>query len=99
MKKNILLIEDNTDIANLITVNLCNQHMQVDHVPEGESGLDKALKGDYQLVILDLMLPGIDGMDICRIMRSKNIYTPVLMVTAKVSELDRVLGLEVGADD
>ena len=95
MKKNILLIEDNADIANLITVNLCSQHMQVDHVPEGESGLDKALKGDYQLVILDLMLPGIDGMDICRIMRSKNIYTPVLMVTAKVRDLSKYYTINI----
>ena len=99
MKNNILLIEDNDDIANLIMVNLRSKHMQVDHASDGDIGLDKALNGDYQLVILDLMLPNIDGMDICRIMRSKNIYTPVLMVTAKASEIDRVLGLEVGADD
>ena len=99
MKNNILLIEDNLDIANLIMVNLRGKHMQVNHASDGDIGLEKALNGDYQLVILDLMLPNIDGMDICRIMRSKNIYTPVLMVTAKASEIDRVLGLEVGADD
>jgi len=99
MKNNILLIEDNVDIANLIMVNLRSKHMQVDHASDGDIGLDKALNGDYQLVILDLMLPSIDGMDICRVMRSKKIYTPVLMVTAKASEIDRVLGLEVGADD
>lgn len=99
MNKNILLIEDNIDIANLIMVNLRSKHLQVEHADEGKSGLAMALKGDYQLVILDLMLPGMDGMDICREMRSKNIFTPILMVTAKASELDRVLGLEVGADD
>ncbi len=99
MHKNVLVIEDNPDIANLVMINLRGKHMQVDHAAEGNAGLRKALTGDYQLVILDLMLPGMDGMDICRSMRSENNYTPVLMLTAKTSELDRVLGLEVGADD
>ena len=99
MAKNILVIEDNADIAHLVTINLRSQHMQVDHAADGQSGLDLALSGGYQLVILDLMLPGMDGMDICRRMRSRKVYTPVLMLTARTSELDRVLGLEVGADD
>ena len=99
MPKNILVIEDNTDIANLVMVNLRGKHMRVDHEADGKAGLEKALTGDYQLIILDLMLPGVDGMDICRRMRSDRNYTPVLMLTAKTSELDRVLGLEVGADD
>ena len=97
--KNILVIEDNTDIANLIMVNLRGKYTQVDFSTDGEVGLDLALSGNYQLVILDLMLPGMDGMDVCRAMRNKKNYTPVLMLTAKTSELDRVLGLEVGADD
>jgi DNA-binding response OmpR family regulator len=99
MQNKILVIEDNIDIANLVMVNLRGKNMQVDHAADGNSGLAKALTGKYQLVILDLMLPGIDGMDVCRVMRSKKNYTPVLMLTAKTSELDRVLGLEVGADD
>ncbi len=99
MHKNVLVIEDNPDIANLVMINLRGKHMQVDHAAEGNAGLRKALTGNYQLVILDLMLPGMDGMDICRSMRSENNYTPVFMLTAKTSELDRVLGLEVGADD
>ena len=99
MQNKILVIEDNIDIANLVMVNLRGKNMQVDHSADGNSGLAKALTGKYQLVILDLMLPGIDGMDVCRVMRSKKNYTPVLMLTAKTSELDRVLGLEVGADD
>lgn len=99
MEKNILVIEDNADIAYLVKINLRGKHMQVDHAANGEEGLKLALTGRYQLVILDLMLPGMDGMDICRAMRSKDIFTPVLMLTAKTSELDRVLGLEVGADD
>ena len=99
MQKKILVIEDNADIAKLVMVNLRGKNMQVDHADDGIKGLQKALSGDYQLVILDLMLPGIDGMDVCRIMRSEKNYTPVLMLTAKTSELDRVLGLEAGADD
>jgi DNA-binding response OmpR family regulator len=97
--KKILVIEDNPDIARLVMVNLRGKSLQVDHAAEGRAGLKRALSGDYQLVILDLMLPGMDGMDVCRIMRSEKNYTPVLMLTAKTSELDRVLGLEVGADD
>lgn len=99
MIKKILVIEDNTDIANLVLVNLRGKNMRVDHVAEGNQGLHKALSGDYELVILDLMLPGLDGMEICRQMREQKNYTPVLMLTARTSELDRVLGLEVGADD
>jgi DNA-binding response OmpR family regulator len=99
MAKNILVIEDNVDIARLVMVNLRSQQMQVDHAATGSAGLDMALTGQYQLVILDLMLPGIDGLDICRNLRSEKVYTPVLMLTARTSELDRVLGLEVGADD
>lgn len=97
--KKILVIEDNADIANLLMLNLRGKNMQVDLVVDGSVGLSKALSGDYHLVILDLMLPGMDGMDICRVMRNKNNFTPILMLTAKSSELDRVLGLEVGADD
>ena len=99
MQKNILIIEDNADIARLVMVNLRSKHMQVDHAADGNTGLGKALTDRYQLVILDLMLPGMDGMDVCRVMRQEKIYTPVLMLTAKTTELDRVLGLEVGADD
>lgn len=99
MPKNILVIEDNIDIATLVMINLRGKQMQVDHAANGTTGLEMALSGDYQLVILDIMLPGVDGMDICRRMRTEKNYTPVLMLTAKTSELDRVLGLEVGADD
>jgi DNA-binding response OmpR family regulator len=99
MQKKVLVIEDNPDIANLVMINLRGKHLQVDHAADGVAGLRKALTGDYEMIILDLMLPGMDGMDVCRSMRSEKNYTPVLMLTAKTSELDRVLGLEVGADD
>lgn len=99
MTKRILIIEDNVDIARLAMVNLRSKQMHVDHAADGTVGLKMAQMGDYDLVILDLMLPGMDGLDLCRSLRSDKIYTPVLMLTARTSELDRVLGLEVGADD
>jgi DNA-binding response OmpR family regulator len=66
---------------------------------DGDTGLAKAESGEYDLVILDIMLPGTDGLEICRRLRIKDSYTPILMLTSKSSELDRVLGLEMGADD
>lgn len=99
MSKHILLIEDNPDIANLICLHLTDKSMQVDQVSDGSKGLEAALLTQYDLIILDLMLPGMDGMDVCRAVRKRELYTPVLMLTARNSEIDRVLGLEVGADD
>lgn len=99
MTKNILIIEDNADIAQLVMVNLRSKQMNVDHAADGLTGMKMALTGKYHLVILDLMLPEIDGLDICRTLRNEKVYTPVLMLTARTTELDRVLGLEVGADD
>lgn len=99
MANNILVIEDNADIAHLVMVNLRSKQLHVDHAADGTTGLEMAQTRQYHLLILDLMLPGIDGLDICRTLRSEKIYTPVLMLTARTSELDRVLGLEVGADD
>jgi DNA-binding response OmpR family regulator len=99
MTKKVLVIEDNNDIARLVMVNLRSKQLVVDHAADGRSGLHKARNGDYDLVILDLMLPEVDGLDVCRTLRAEHIFTPVLMLTARTSELDRVLGLEVGADD
>jgi len=99
MSKHILLVEDNHDIANLVRLHLTDKGMRVDHVADGPKGLEAALRTQYDLIILDLMLPGMDGMDVCRAVRKRELYTPVLMLTARNSEIDRVLGLEVGADD
>ena len=99
MEKKVLIVEDNPDIARLVMVNLRGKQKQVEHAAECSSGLKMAQTGIYDLVILDLMLPGVDGLDICRTLRSEQVFTPVLMLTARTSELDRVLGLEVGADD
>ncbi len=99
VQKKILLVEDNAEIAHLVMLHLNDAGMHVTHANDGNDGLQLALKQSYDLVILDLMLPGIDGMEICRAIRNSDNYTPVMMLTARSSELDRVLGLEIGADD
>ena len=99
MAKRILVIEDNREIADLVALHLRDLDAEVKVAYDGSSGLEAVLAGDCDLVILDLMLPGVDGLEICRRMRARGGYTPILMLTARSSELDRVLGLEVGADD
>ena len=97
--RNILVIEDEPDIANLIALHLRDNHFEVRIASDGSVGLSLATNEQWDLVILDLRLPGIDGLSICRELRNNNRYVPILMLTAKSSELDRVLGLELGADD
>lgn len=99
MPKKILIIEDNRDLARLLESHLKDLAYQVDVAFEGVAGLTKAESDNYDLIILDLMLPGLDGMEICRRLRRKSSYVPILMLTAKSAELDRVVGLEIGADD
>jgi len=95
----ILLVEDDPDIANLLDLHLSDEGYEVDIVSEGDEGLTRALSEDYALVILDIMLPGMDGFDICREIRAEKRSLPILMLTAKSEEVDKVLGLELGADD
>lgn len=99
MSRKVLVVEDNRDIAHLVALHLSDLGIAVDQVFTGDEGLIKALNEKYDLIILDLMLPGVDGIEICRQIRSQEYYVPILMLTAKTSELDRVLGLEIGADD
>jgi DNA-binding response OmpR family regulator len=97
--RRILVIEDDPDIAHLVELHLRDLGCEVEAAADGGEGLEKALSSAWDLVILDLMLPGVDGLEICRRLRSQPSYVPVLMLTAKSSDLDRVLGLELGADD
>ena len=97
--KRILLVEDETDIAELVALHLENLCDEVVVAGDGHSGLELALGQQWSLVILDLRLPGPDGLQICRAIRRENRYQPVMMLTSKSSELDRVLGLDTGADD
>jgi len=99
VRKRILVIEDERDIADLIRLHLEDLDYIVSVARDGNSGLREGSAGTWDLIILDLRLPGINGLDICRHLRQKSDYVPILMLTSKSSELDRVVGLEVGADD
>ena len=95
----ILVIEDEHDIAELISMHLSALPAQIALAHEGREGLKLALSASWDVILLDLRLPGINGLEICREIRSQSSYTPILMLTARSTELDRVLGLELGADD
>jgi len=99
MNRNVLVIEDQRDIANLIKLHVKDLSCNVELAFDGTAGFEAAAAKTYDLVILDLMLPGMDGLEVCRRLRAKPNYVPILIVTAKTAELDRVLGLELGADD
>jgi DNA-binding response OmpR family regulator len=99
MTRNVLIIEDNPGIGELVRIHMAELGMKPVLYERGDTGLARFREGDIDLVILDLMLPGMDGLSVCREIRAGSGYVPVLMLTAKGSELDRVLGLEMGADD
>ncbi len=99
MSRTILIVEDDPDIAKLITMHVTEAGYVAIHVNNGEQGLEKFEQSAPDLVVLDIMLPGINGLEVCKRIRKKNERVPVLMLTAKSTELDRVLGLELGADD
>ncbi|MBW4935278.1 response regulator transcription factor [Marinobacter sp. F4206] len=99
MTRTVLIIEDNPGIGELVRMQVTDLGMEAILVDRGDDGLERFRQGDVDLVILDLMLPGLDGLSVCREIRSSPGYVPVLMLTAKSTELDRVLGLEMGADD
>lgn len=97
--KSVLVIEDDPDISDLIELHLKDAGYQSQLAADGITGLEKALEGSYSLVILDLMLPRLDGLEVCRRIREEKKSLPILMLTSKSEELDKVLGLELGADD
>ncbi len=99
MHRKVLVIEDDKDIAHLVELHLKDAGYEVSIAHDGNAGLDLALSNQFDLIILDLLLPGIDGIEICRRVRAASAYTSILMLTSRSSELDRVLGLEMGADD
>ena len=99
MQKKILVIEDEQDIADLICLNLNDDGAQTTHAADGIRGLTLALQQTWDLIVLDLTLPRCDGMDICQQVRECNPHTPIIMVSARSSEMQRVQGLNAGADD
>jgi len=99
MKAKILIIEDAADLAKGLKINLEAEGYAVSWAATGKDGLRKSLAEEPDLVILDVMLPEMDGFEVCREMRKKGLRAPVIMLTAKSEEVDKVVGLEVGADD
>lgn len=99
MEHRILVVEDQKDIAELIAMHLRDLGHRVDLVHDGNAGLKAAQSGEYAMMVLDVMLPGRDGLEVVKTLRMERNATPVLMLTARSTELDRVLGLELGADD
>ena len=97
--KKVLVVEDDRDIVALLEIHLTDLGCQLVTATNGAEGLRLALSQTFDLIILDLMLPRLDGMEVCRQIRAKQIQTPVLMLTARSEEIDKVLGLELGADD
>lgn len=98
-RRKVLVIEDERDIAELLALHLRDLNCEVTLAADGHEGMRQAFARNWDLVILDLRLPGPDGLSICRALRRESRYVPILMLTSKSSELDRVLGLELGADD
>lgn len=94
-----LIIEDDRDIADLIAIHLTDLNLKVDKSFDGREGLLKALNDSYGIILLDIRLPGLDGIELCKKIRLAKIQTPILMVTSKSEEIDKIIGLEMGADD
>jgi DNA-binding response OmpR family regulator len=98
MKNSILVVEDEKALRETLEYNLTNEGYEVDTSADGLDAYKKAHEGNYNLILLDIMLPGMDGFEICRKIRAEK-NTPILMLTARDDEIDRIVGLEVGADD
>jgi DNA-binding response OmpR family regulator len=97
--RTVLIIEDDPEIVHLLEIHLKDLQCEVHSANRGDEGLAKAIQLIPDLIILDIMLPGMDGVEVCQKIRAKNVKSPIIMLTAKAEEIDKVLGLEVGADD
>jgi len=99
MSKKILIVEDEKNIVDILNFNLTKEGYDTMEAYDGQTGLQLALEQDPDLILLDLMLPQMNGFDVCRSLRDQGRTTPVIMLTAREEEADKVLGLELGADD
>ena len=97
--RRILLVEDDAHIADLLTLHLRDEGLEVVHCARGDDGLAQLERGGWDALVLDIMLPGVDGLEICRRARAMTRYTPIIIISARSSEVHRILGLEIGADD
>lgn len=99
MENNILIIEDEKSISRFLQLELSHEGYNVDYAYDGQAGLEKILEGNADVIILDIMLPKMNGIDICKRVREEGITTPIIMLTAKDDVSDKVTGLDVGAND
>ena len=99
MNKKVLIVEDDPDISGLIDIHLKDMGFETMLADRGDTALEVALTENFDFIILDIMLPGKDGLEVCRELRASKMKTPILMLTARSEEIDKILGLEMGADD
>jgi DNA-binding response OmpR family regulator len=97
--RRVLLVEDDAHIADLLALHLRDEGLEVVHCARGDDGLRELERGTWDALVLDIMLPGVDGLEICRRARAMARYTPIIIISARSSEVHRILGLEIGADD
>jgi len=97
--KCILVVEDDPDIADLLAIHLLDEGYRVEHFADGDAASERLRHGGYDMLLLDIMLPGVSGLDLCRQARQHTAYTPIIILSARGAESQRILGLELGADD
>ncbi len=97
--RRVLIVEDDAHIAELLCMHLRDEGYEVEHAADGTAGMHRLEEGDWDALVLDLMLPGVDGLEICKRARAMARYTPIIITSARSSEVHRILGLELGADD
>lgn len=99
MQQRVLIVEDDQDIADLLSVHLNELGLLVEHVTSGEEASQRLVSSNFAIVLLDIMLPGVDGLTLCREIKASQPQVSVVLLTSKSSEMDRIIGLEMGADD
>lgn len=97
--KCILVVEDDPDIADMLAIHLLDEGYCVEHLADGDAASERLKRGGYDMLLLDIMLSGVSGLDLCRQARAQATYTPVIIISARGAESQRILGLELGADD
>jgi DNA-binding response OmpR family regulator len=97
--KCILVVEDDPDIADMLAIHLLDEGFRVEHVADGDIASERLMRGGFDMLLLDIMLPGASGLDLCRQARRHTAYIPIIIISARGAESQRILGLELGADD
>lgn len=97
--KCILVVEDDPDIADMLAIHLLDEGFHIEQIADGEAARERLARGGFDMLLLDIMLPGVSGLDLCRQARMAAAYTPIIIISARSAEPHRILGLELGADD